>query len=97
MSAIINITEYFQIEAKRCHGQLIILVTNDITISLHRRNILRLNGQTFNVARQNRNVKTFRTPAIDYSYRVSGFQVRFVQYSLIVQQSGTVQRSLSYE
>ena len=82
LSATIRITEYFQIEVKRCHGQVIILVTNDITISLNRRNSLHLTGQTSNVARQNRNVKTFRTT----HNRVSGFQVRFVHYSLIVQQ-----------
>ena len=34
-------------------------------------------------------MKIFRTPAIDYSYRVSGFQLRFVQYSQIVQQYST--------
>ena len=39
--------------------------------------------------RQNRKMKIFSTPAIDYSYRVSGFQVRFVQYSEIVQQYST--------
>ena len=96
LSAIINITKYFQIEVKRCHGQVIILVTNNITISLNRRNRLHLTGQTLNVARQNRNVKTFQLPQLTTHNRVSGFQVRSVCHSLIVQQYGTVQRSPSH-
>ena len=65
-------------------------ITNNITKRLH------LTGQTFNVTRQNRNVKTFRTPVQQLTTHnrvmISGFQVRFVQYTQLVQQNSNIMK-----